>query len=136
MVSDGTEDGGVLVITNGKLTGDALRLARLAKRGVVHAELSLDAWHERVDDAVVRAFESNKAIRTVHSISRSGRGKNISGSKQFCICDDLFVDPHGNLFSCGCKKHKFGNVMDLNSLSVVNDFYYKNEVALGECMFC
>ena len=46
----------VWLATNGKKTDTALRLARLAARGVLGVDLSLDDWHESIDNAVVKAY--------------------------------------------------------------------------------
>lgn len=129
---------GVWLATNGKNTKDALKLAGLAKKNVIDCELSQDEWHDPIDQRVVSAFRNingRPSFRTVTKISKSGRGKNISGSKNMCPCEDIFIDPHGNVFSCGCKKHKFGTVFDVDH-SEIADWYESKNVGHGECAFC
>lgn len=131
--------GEVSVITNGKETDVALRLASMAKRGILSASLSLDAYHETIDEKVVKAFaKSNKkfnyfqtnddfdlrGIRTVHRIIASGRGKNISGSEKSCICPELIIEPDGTIYACACQTKSFGTVFDY---SIPNDYSY------GDC---
>jgi MoaA/NifB/PqqE/SkfB family radical SAM enzyme len=42
--------------TNGAETETALKLARLAKKGVIACALSQDKWHDPIDDEVLEAF--------------------------------------------------------------------------------
>jgi MoaA/NifB/PqqE/SkfB family radical SAM enzyme len=46
--------------TNGKKTQDALRLASLAKSGVISCDLSQDLYHEPIDERVISAFSMKK----------------------------------------------------------------------------
>lgn len=117
-----------LVVTNGSQTETALKLAKLAKRGVLMAELSRDKWHDPIDPKVVQAFEKAsprtggdylygnrnqendfRGIRTVSRIVKAGRAKSW-GSDDGCACETLFVAPDGALFACGCKLERFGTV--------------------------
>lgn len=49
---------------------------------------------------------------TSGSIQAWGRAKknNLENAvyKQECVCDDVFVDPQGRVWSCGCKTHQLG----------------------------
>ena len=120
-----TDDMNVHVITNGKNSKDAIKLASLAKRGVIGAEVSQDRWHEPISDEVYEAFTKDKrdyiynndhrppdmrGVRSVKTICKQGRGRNIAGAKVECCCDDLVVDPEGKLFACGCKREQFGTI--------------------------
>ena len=112
----------VLVVTNGSMTKDALRLADLARRGVISAALSQDSWHDPIDPKVVKAFTKEhrtvgygerdndyREIRTVERIIKSGRALKW-GTDESCCCDTLFVEPDGKLWACGCRKESFGTV--------------------------
>ena len=118
------------IATNGKNKEDAICLANMAKRGIICAELSRDIYHEEIDEDVVEAFEKGikkgymrdpnsndcRGIRTNSNdrVIYAGRAiRSGIGAEFHCPCEDLFVDPMGNLFSCGCKKEKFGNVFDV-----------------------
>lgn len=121
--------------TNGKRTADALALAALARRGLMGVTLSTDSYHEFIDQSVVEAF-TNKAragrwddswgveTRDPHdlrwtadgadrSVVAQGRGKRIAGARtDYCVCEDLQVDPDGVIWACGCERTQFGTVWD------------------------
>ena len=112
------------VITNGKLGDSARRLAKMARSGIIGADLSRDPWHEAVDPKVVEAFTQGKSkygedardlrgIRTVTNILPAGRAlDNGMATEQGCACDDLFVSPDGKLWSCGHQELQFGTVFE------------------------
>lgn len=121
----------VHIITNGSITDTALALAKLAQRGVIGAELSLDEYHNRsmVDDAVVDAFDvpverqwyrqgdvvDRRGVRgaPLLDICKAGRAEtNQFWNIEDCCCDDLFIDPTGTVWACGCQDMKFGTVQD------------------------
>jgi len=110
---------------NGKNKKDSIRLANMAKRGIIQVELSRDQWHEEIDEEVVRAFDKKKVssyerdpndfrrIRTNRNVIYAGRAIRLGIGTEFnCPCDDLFVDPIGNLFACGCKNKRFGTIFN------------------------
>ena len=106
---------GVLVITNGKITDAALRLNRLDKQGKIAARLSLDVYHERVDERVVQAFkrENNAGYNTVTRIRKAGRAKkNQEWDYEDCLCDDLIIEPSGKIWACAHRNVSFGTVFD------------------------
>lgn len=125
--------------TNGKRKADALALAALAKRGVLGVTLSVDSYHEFIDPEVIEAFTrkpKNKSWKadidywhdaekrdpydlrsTVDGADRAvvaqGRGKRISGARtDYCVCEDLQVDPDGVIWACGCERTQFGTVWE------------------------
>jgi hypothetical protein len=51
-----------------------------------------------------------RGIRTVFSVSRTGRGKNLNYAKNQCVCEEMVIDPDGKIWACGCKKVSFGTV--------------------------
>ena len=109
--------------TNGKRTEDALALARLARSGTIGVALSQDAWHEPIDERVVRAFTREqrhgygdpypndyREIRNVKEPYRAGRWKD--GPRK-CVCPDLVINPDGTILQCGCMDApKLGHVRD------------------------
>jgi MoaA/NifB/PqqE/SkfB family radical SAM enzyme len=118
-----TEPQGCHVITNGKIKDRALVLAKMAKGGTIGAELSVDEYHEAPDPAVYQAFKTPprtgyghdrdndmRGIRTVNRILARGRGKKIAGATDECACPEIFVDPKGDVYLCGCKTMKIGDV--------------------------
>lgn len=113
-----------LVITNGSRTEDALALAQLAKRGAVSAELSQDVYHSPIDESVVRAFTRDKRscsgpyhdMRSIRDVVDGGRRRPIAAGRakewgdRGCVCALPMVSVTGNIYACGCRKVKFGNV--------------------------
>lgn len=121
---------GAYCVTNGTVKNRALLLANLARAGVVGASLSHDVWHQEqgyVDPEVVKAFTVQesygmsasqhdlRSIRTGPSVLALGRARKLPGKHMLgdgarwknvlvreCICDDLLVDPDGNVHTCGC----------------------------------
>jgi hypothetical protein len=118
-----------LVVTNGKRKKISLKLAELAKRGVVQADLSQDEYHDPISEEVVLAFTpkdrsrfgyddrdngSSAGIRTVNHIMPVGRAVDnwLHSSDTGCCCEDLLVAPDGTLYACGCKTIKLGTITD------------------------
>lgn len=111
----------VFIVTNGSQTETAIALARLAKKGLLGVDLSLDEFHDPIDPKVIEAFTKDKSssyssdntdFRQIRDTSdhliKAGRCKD---GEKGCICEDLIVRPNGDVMACGCKKaEKFGNV--------------------------
>lgn len=136
-----------LVVTNGKLVGKARKLIEYVEREApLHVELSQDEYHDPISPEIVRAFQGferqrkersryghsgsvadgSAGIRTVKGIIPVGRAAEpargiVTVSDVKCACEDLLVDPHGNIFSCGCKTHLLGNVFE--SDEVLSDLF-------------
>ncbi len=118
-----------LIVTNGKRKDIALRLAVLAKRGVLAVELSQDDFHSPISSEVVVAFQKKRdpyafergstdfrGIRTVERILPVGRAveKNVATESDGCCCEDLLVDPEGRIWACGCKTIQLGTLWQPN----------------------
>jgi hypothetical protein len=133
--------GGALVgiVTNGSIEKRALELALMAEQGLISARLSYDRYHDlsMVSDRVVRAFAKDKKpdygygrerdndLRATnpseYRITPHGRAVEnqmaLQDDEQHeCCCDGLFIVPNGDVFQCGCRKKKLGNVNMLGSL--------------------
>lgn len=116
----------ISLVTNGSVTATALRLAQLARNGMVCATLSQDRYHEPIHHDVVHAFtkprrdrwessaghDDYREIRTVKRIQRLGRAAiNISDCSNEICCDcDPLVAPDGTVYRCCCKQEALGNV--------------------------
>lgn len=107
-----------LVVTNGSNTEYSIALAGMARRGVLCAAVSVDQWHDPIHHSVVEAFSRDKArdcetdlreVRTVSRIIKAGRARKW-GDREACGCDELFVDPGGKVWRCGCRKQQYGTV--------------------------
>lgn len=112
-----------VIATNGKIKEDALALAKLAKRGVLCADLSLDRFHEPIDYEVVEAFEASERTRTDYRCIRDitfggkidpapfGRAKSWANPKDTrCPGNDLSVATDGTIYACGCRTRTYGTV--------------------------
>ena len=114
----------VLVITNGKKTETAIKLAQLGHLGFIQADLSQDPWHDEIDEKVVREFtrynknfrEKDRGHAGIRDVSGGVKAKgraveNDLSDKEECCCSALFVKPNGDFYPCGCEKTKLGNIL-------------------------
>jgi MoaA/NifB/PqqE/SkfB family radical SAM enzyme len=136
----------VLIVTNGKRTEQAIKLAKLAHLGVIAAEVSQDPWHDAIDVRVIGEFtrynkpnqylvggveRGGKGYAGIRDVSRgvqnAGRAKKHGiGKNGGCCCDALFVTPNGDFYHCGCKRTRLGNIL-------TDDIPEDNLQKLGEC---
>ena len=122
---------GVWLATNGSNTETSIVLAGMASRGILGVALSLDDFHDPIDQEVIDAFQidgkrqSNdfREIRDVStSVSNAGRARSRKNQYNYgfiadnkCCCTELFVDPKGYVHGCGCKNAPiFGNFLKGN----------------------
>ena len=116
----------VWLATNGSETETAIRLARMAARGVLGCALSSgDGYHDRIDHRVIEAFSgceysgyrrADDDLREIRNVAgrvvKSGRAARTGvWNEEGCCCEDILVDPNGNIWSCGCKKLLLGHVL-------------------------
>jgi len=111
----------VLIITNGKKTEVAQKLAKLSKLGVISAELSQDEFHDPIDETTIAMFKRYASIRDVtnegsNAVIDVGRAsvsheEGLLHVRDGCACDTLFIAPNGDFYQCGCKIKKLGNVL-------------------------
>jgi MoaA/NifB/PqqE/SkfB family radical SAM enzyme len=130
----------VFITTNGSMTEISLGLLKMAEKGVIGCALSLDRWHRKIDQRVVKAFklavdkqrekfghfghssESQVEIRTANNMIKSGRRKTGSDD---CICEEMFIMPNGNVKQCGCLDSPIlGNVFDKKVPQLINGENY------------
>jgi len=108
------------VVTNGSQTEIALKLAELNDRGIVSSSLSQDEYHDKIDDVVVERFKSAiVGIKTVETIFSHGRGKEVKGAVEGCVCKNMVITPTGKIFACGCLEESWG---DLNKYKIPDVF--------------
>jgi len=101
----------VWIVTNGKKTTDALKLAYLAKIGKIECGLSQDKWHENISERVVESFTIPKTsindkrfiinIGKYHEPIRHGRC-DWSNRISCNVSNKPFVSVDGNIHQCGC----------------------------------
>jgi len=121
----------IWMATNGSKTHIALKLAEMAKKGILGVALSQDQWHDEIDERVVKAFQKNnnhygtdkdndsREIRTVKTLINVGRTliNNLTENTKEesfdkCACSDWFMKPNGDLRQCGCHDSPvLGNVL-------------------------
>jgi MoaA/NifB/PqqE/SkfB family radical SAM enzyme len=116
------------LVTNGKNTTIALKLAALAETGCLSVSLSRDQYHESIDERVIRAFTPTRGefgeIRRRENDYRDLRGKITFvrdvgrahrlgyGHERGCNDCDYMVAPDGTIFRCSCRKERLGRVQD------------------------
>lgn len=135
----------VHIITNGKHKERALLLAKLARAGVIGAELSQDPYHEEIDEAVIQAFTRSKP-RDAYNPDNDLRGIRDTSQKllnagrcdwvedESCCCEEEVVTPAGDIKPCGCLGAPvLASVKDRDSYEKVNDWYENNGLERGEC---
>ncbi len=132
----------IWIATNGSDTEKSMALANMAKVGILRACLSLDRFHDPIDEKVVDAFKKSifddmcdlREIREDAIVLNAGRAKLKKNQKKYnfvpkndCPCNDIFVDPKGYVHGCGCKNSPiFGNVL-YNNVVIPEYWIY------GEC---
>jgi len=111
----------VLIVTNGKKTASAVKLAKLSKLGIIQAELSQDEYHDEIEYSTIETFKRYASIRDVTNEGRNavidvGRARESHEAgllhvRDGCACDTLFITPNGDFYGCGCKTKKLGNIL-------------------------
>lgn len=118
---------GVWLATNGSQTKTALKLASLAKKGIIGCALSQDDFHDNIDNEVIQAFTKNNNLNTWHNndhtddreirnlsenIFKAGRAlENEIWNREGCVCNDRIIKPDGSIYLCGCSDSiKIGDV--------------------------
>jgi len=113
----------VWLATNGKKRETAIKLARLAKKGIIGCRLSQTQYHEEADADVVKAFDrgpkkygvtssdGRELVTGVDNPTEQGRCED--GNTEICVCPETFVKPDGKVYQCGCTDSPcIGNVFD------------------------
>ncbi len=125
----------VWLATNGSITDSALTLAKMAAKGVLACDLSLDDYHDPIDPKVIQAFQNNKKNYLTQNDNDSRGVRNVNGSEvnagrcdfgiDDCICEDIIIKPNGDVKACGCvDAPTFGNV---NTAVNIPDEWDRNE---------
>ena len=114
------------VITNGTNTKITMGLLNAAHHERLYCFLSLDNFHDSsmVNPGVIAYAEKYKLIRRIDEPYAQGRAENYG--RKGCACSDLFIDPYGDVYPCGCKITKLGNICDPN-------FSIDSEYMCNEC---
>lgn len=119
----------VWMATNGSITEIALVLAGMAKKGIMGCALSQDAYHDAIDERVIRAFTKEKPTRLDKDQReiRDVTGKEVIGGRcDFgddgrCTCPGIMCKPNGDIIACGCDDAPiFGNINE--SIDIPDDW--------------
>jgi hypothetical protein len=112
-------NGIIQISTNGTMKESALKLAELARKGILEARLSYTKWHNRsmVEKAVVAAFLVSRPNLMISEgfkiVSATGRAASNGFGEDICYWNYGWnIDPAGNIFNCGCRKERLGSVFD------------------------
>ena len=147
-----SEEGGVLVITNGKIVRHAMLIYKLTKAGVIGGKLSRDRWHDEINPRVVKAFESLKAESyfgngmkyAIHDVTNGGRrdplphGRAVDWMEEShgvrprkkpgdCCCEGVFVTPKGVIRQCGCVRSPVIGHVDTGYSTPANGCCYRSD---------
>lgn len=124
------------IVTNGGIKKRAIMVAKLIQRKVINGQLSLDDYHDPIDDKVIEAFRkigqdeyysnSEPGIRnTTNGREPLAHGRamtevlgmdedDIAGIERdgnSCMCEDYRITPNGDIVQCGCDDSPIvGNV--------------------------
>jgi len=139
MSAPGIEACGVMVITNGTHAERTRMLFGLAKCGAIAADLSLDCYHDPIDEEVEWQWrEEAERVRLEHNRYReisepsrvgirnttehhepmaNGRATTVLGIEKGddyrCPCDGPICKPNGDVYACGCDDAvKLGHIID------------------------
>lgn len=119
--------------TNGTNTQISKFALKLASSGVIGMRISLDQYHDlgMVNYEVIKSYEKldryARSENTIHPVAQGRALENfrINDLRQNdCVCDDLFIDPHGNVYLCGCKSQIIGTYKNLD---VICDWLNNNQ---------
>jgi hypothetical protein len=121
---------GVGIVTNGKKTESAIELAMLARQGIISARLSVDDYHEEIDEKVRKAFKpylhDTKDLRGLNTrglVIPAGRAESWGDHPYTkCFCEEPIIDPLGVIWQCGHKEVSLGNVNDPSDQSRISAF--------------
>lgn len=107
----------VVVLTNGKRTKDAMRLAEMAEQKLLHVKLSLDEWHEKIDDDVIARFSNQIGLKQITTVVASslihwGRATQLglAPAGSGCPGANLLCEPSGELWLCAHRDVSYGTV--------------------------
>lgn len=128
------------IATNGSMTKTTIKLAKLAREGTICCALSLDKWHDSIDQRVTDAFadapkqngyphitytKDNRIVRNVtKGLVNAGRCDfGIDG----CLCPSMFVKPSGTIRQCGCDDSPIIGHVQSNNHFTDNKQCYKEQ---------
>jgi MoaA/NifB/PqqE/SkfB family radical SAM enzyme len=154
-VSEETGVPAVGVITNGSNTAMAMKIAKLAKGGLIFGTVSKDEYHDPIDPIVYEAFDTKKNQWGERANREDGDHRSINygggfiqpvgrakswGNHPFrtCACDSIFITPKGKVWPCACKVRgtELGTIAEASTKIVSEHFEgycaktddYKNKV--------
>lgn len=96
----------------------------------IRIELSTDYYHETVDSRITELYRRSArrkdqgagvrdvttSLRGVMGIGRALKNGIADYKKDDCACETLFISPDGGVYSCGCKKHRLGDIWDIEDI--------------------
>ena len=110
------------VSTNGTHKNITLMAIKLNLAGAISLRISMDQFHNTnmISDRVKREIARHKTKLDISenrtTIMAVGRGKQLEDDYEVineCVCPDIFIDPFGDVYFCGCKSEKIGTYKDI-----------------------
>jgi MoaA/NifB/PqqE/SkfB family radical SAM enzyme len=132
MIATARNDLGIYIATNGTNEYLTLNLLELSKRseGLLCCQVSHDNYHEMdlVSDKVYELAEKYHALKPAYHIAAAGRAKGKLDAEKRCCCDDLFINPHGDVYLCGCRISKLCNITHKKNISIIEKYYNNYDI--------
>lgn len=95
----------VSLVTNGSNT----KLTKLLLTSEhINCRVSVDPFHDPIDDEVVALAEKLKRVNRYRQIIPHGRGLSHATIDNECPSEGLFCTPSGFIYSCGCRRKMVG----------------------------
>jgi len=109
----------ISIITNGSMIDISMKLADMADAGLIHTEVSVDDYHDKIDNIVIDRFAKIKQFsffknnaHKVRQIIKAGRGKDIIGAVDGCMSGIIHINTNGDVYTCGCLTEHLGTVFN------------------------
>ena len=103
----------------------------------IRIELSTDYYHKAIAFRILELYRRSERRRDpgagtrdvttsysgVMGIGRARKNGIADFKPNDCACETLFIDPDGDVYSCGCRTHKLGDIFDTSFMDWYNEKY-------------
>lgn len=120
-----------LMVTNGSVPHNLNKYLDLVVMNAANVELSIDKFHEPVDnDATRRLLQLTTGASTrdtsnhLFYLGRAAKNDLGNRNRDYCKCCDTLIDPAGGIYLCGCPSSpKIGTVWVDTKLTVPPEWH-------------